>query len=750
MLKKSRDKKAVDIYRGLDIRYYVKGNAQEIESQPRNSSGVIIDPFKKKGTVLEIYNDAQYMTFFTGIERKEILAYLNSLPKGDIIKLIPNFIHEAGLYFANPNIFAAYADFLQAHGHISQDDLVNHLLLGGDYTSAAKLIDSAKEFTIGQKVKILELANQPRAAYDFCLKNDPKNYEKLYRLATLSGMTEEAYQHYLKLDPGDTQTLTRLSYQTGNFNRALEHARVMPLDDEYMLDLFVKTDSNYDALLTAVKINDPRASQFADKLTDTDKNRAFDYFVEKNESLRASYVRFIAKLPETRLTEIRSGIDAEINRLINDPGINHQIVLEKEFGKDVKVWTLQKAFQAKKLRPDVKLDLGDYYELAGNHEAAYMYYLASHQYIKAIIFHQKHLSISLEPISYEHFRRAGMEAEANEDLDLAISLYLKAGTGNDQKLSDLYRSIKDLDNAISYQYKADPNAYQRLAELYELKNDYENATNYYIKANLGYKAFANAQMIQPTNWTSLIETNQLAGRSENLQTLLEGYYNKDYLNAGTEYIKYGKSSQYLDMVITDSKWDALDKHNLYSEINVQKLDELINAYPESILSSEQKKIVAERLKHYEIRIDELNLTELDTAMILAKRINDNKRSSAFLSQQQKVRARIAEEERKKKEEREKRKNPAYACNLIKGTYSGSGYFYSNDYISIYSDGSYRIVSVECSPVDTRGKYSIDQVEDNYIKIKLDTVPYHSVIGYQSNYIYVNGDNLRWGDSYYSK
>jgi len=707
--------------------------------------------------------------YFVNLQRVEIYNYLKRLDSSNE-KSIPVFINESAIYYNNPEFYCSYADFLLEKKNKNIDQIINYLLLGEDYKSAEKLLEASKGFSNAQKIKILELAQKPKEAYNLCLKTDAKNYERLYQLALASGLKEEAYQHYLSLNPNDTQTLTKLSYQTGNYNRALEHARVKPLEDEYMLDLFIKTDSNYDALLTAIKIDDPRASQFADKLSDAEKNKAFDYFVERSEFIRACRVRSLTKLPETRLSEIREGIDGEFQRLLTDPNINHQIVMEKEFGKNVKEWTIQKALLAQKIRPDVELDMGDYYQLAVDYEAAYRYYLASHQYIKAINLHQQHLNYSAEQIGNEQYKRAGVEAEANEDLNSAISFYLKAGAGNDQKLSDLFCSIGDFDQSIYYQLKADSCSYQRLAELYEFKNDYEKAANYYIKANLGKKAIANAQKIQPTNYLLLIEANQLYGNVTEVQRLLDEYYNLDYLKAGTEYIKYGKSSQYLNKISADNKLDALDQYNLYSEISVQKLDELINTYPESELNSVQKKIIDERLKLYEKMIDGLSLNELDSAIALAKRADDrskevkfsniklarlidnidnmtieeldyaiklaldisnNTMEQKFINQKNKEKNRIAEEERaekkriaddKRKEENERKEEER--LQRLRPTIVGKYKFYAKDsgrsrdvwYIEFTADGEFNEYwNFMNIPTYKSGTYRITSVDKDNVK-----------------------------------
>lgn len=96
-------------------------------------------------------------------------------------------------------------------------------------------------------------------------------------------------------------------------------------------------------------------------------------------------------------------------------------------------------------------------------------------------------------------------------------------------------------------------------------------------------------------------------------------------------------------------------------------------------------------------------------------------------------------------------------NLSDFFYRGASAMSVSPFLTLYvseeglkTDGEYSASSKDYKKFIRIIRDNTKQNQDLECLYGLDTVPYHNVLGYQSYYIYIQGDNLQWGDSYYSK
>jgi hypothetical protein len=617
------------LFLDLDLKYFYKQEKIEIDPERKNKFGLIIDLSKAKHSTLDIYNDAAYMEYFRNADRSDILNYLMGLNENNE-KNIPAFIIESASYFNNKEFYSAYADYLPKKSKISNDELINLYLHGGDFISAANLLDSSKKYSSSQRVKILELAQRFGEAYELCLKTDSKNQKRLSQLATLSGRHEDAYQHYLQFDPNANQVLAQLSYATGDFQRALVHARQNPLNDEFLLDLFVKTSNNYEAFILAVKTNSSMSDSLFVSLSEIDKTRASDYYADKGDFIFAYELRKKANLHQNIDQSLREGIDAQLGILAKDPYINLKESVEAALGTKAQTWSKENAGIVTFIVTGKEHDLGYYYDLCDKNDLAYQYYLDTHQYIKAIDYHQQHLQNTNIPISETAYTRAGIEAENKNQNELAVSYYKLGGSTNYQRISELYRGSGDYDQAISYQLQADPNANQTLAELYEKKTDYANATRYYLKAGMYTKSAAVAELISTKDYRLLVESNHAAGNTQNTLVYLNELFNENSEIAGDYYKRIGEIGIYRDKCINAGKYtEALSTYDPNETYSDEELDFIIDVSRKANDRSKEIIFTSDKLKKLSDRLDNLTIHELDGATKLADLIDDAKYKLMF-------------------------------------------------------------------------------------------------------------------------
>lgn len=697
----------------LDLKCFYKKEKMEIDLERKNKYGLIIDLNKAKHSTLEIYKDSSYMEYFRNVDRSEILTYLTGLNERNK-KNIPAFIIESASYFNNKEFYSAYADYLQQKSKTNNDELINLYLHGGDFISASNLLDKSKKYSNSQKVNILELAQKYNEAYELCLKMEPKNQKRLSQLAWLSGKNEVAYQHFLHFDPNAHQILAQLSYATGDFKRALVHARQNPMSDEFMLDLFVKTNNNYEAFFLAVKTNSSISDSLFSSLSEFDKARVSDYYADKGEFIFAYELRKKANLHQNMEQSLQEGLDAQLENFAKDPKINLKGSVEAALGTKTQSWSKESARIVVGIVKGTQHDLGYYYDLCDKNELAFQYYLDTHQYIKAIDYHQLHLQNTNIPISEIAYTRAGIEAEYKNQNELAISYYKLGGPANYQRISELYRTMGDYDQAISYQLKTDPNANQTLAELYEKKGSFQYATEYYRKAGMYTKALDNTLKIIPKNYSLLIDINQSLGNKAAVTELLNEYYSHDYLGSGAEYVKALKTADYIAKVVADKRYDSIERYNLYSEISTNSLVQLIEDFPVSGSNTIQKKILDERLRRYVSDLEDLNLEEISEAIKLADRLKDTGKKATLVKKQNEEKARIAKEEKEEKarianEERLQKMLPSVAGKyVLRGSRSGTSP--KEWYIEFTEDGNfYEYMYFLNSPCYNNGTYEITSV-----------------------------------------